>query len=131
MNDPSPQHQDTILVVEDEILVRTSIAQYLRDCGYRVIEAGNADDAMVMLNKADVHIDILFTDIEMPGSMDGFALCQWVRRNMPDMQILLTGSNHKAAHAAANLCEEGPQLKKPYAPEQLLDQIRRLRATKR
>ncbi|MGZ5904834.1 MAG: response regulator, partial [Reyranella sp.] len=68
----------TVLVVEDEILVRTVIAAYLRDCGFDVVEAGSADEAVRVL-EAGVRIDIVFSDINMPGSLDGFGLAQWLR----------------------------------------------------
>jgi len=56
----------TILVVDDEILVRIAITEFLRDCGYSVIEAANAAQAIKVLS-SDVQVDILFTDVEMPG----------------------------------------------------------------
>jgi CheY-like chemotaxis protein len=63
----------TILVVEDDIFVRLDIAEYLRDCGYRVIEAGTAAEAIDVL-ESNVPIDLVFSDIQMPGEMDGFGL---------------------------------------------------------
>jgi CheY-like chemotaxis protein len=66
------ENQKTILVVEDDVLVRMPISQYLRDCGYRVIEAVNADEAMAVLLHRETPIDLVFSDIEMPGSIDGF-----------------------------------------------------------
>ena len=60
---------ETILVVEDDVLVRMPISQYLRDCGYKVIEAANADEAMTVLLHKETVIDIVFTDIEMPGTL--------------------------------------------------------------
>ena len=69
-----PTLQETILLVEDEVLVRMPIAQYLRDCGYKVIEAVNADEAMTVLLHRETAVDIVFSDIEMPGSVDGFGL---------------------------------------------------------
>ena len=69
-----PNLQETILVVEDDVLVRMPIAQYLRDCGYKVIEAVNAEEAMTVLLHKETLVDIVFSDIEMPGSVDGFGL---------------------------------------------------------
>jgi two-component system, response regulator PdtaR len=65
-----------VLVVEDEILLRVIIAEALREAGMRVIEVGNADEAMEHL-EAGTPIDFVFTDIELPGSMDGL---EFVRR---------------------------------------------------
>jgi len=58
-----PNLQETVLLVEDEVLVRMPIAQYLRDCGYKVIEAVNADEAMAVLLHKDTVVDIVFSDI--------------------------------------------------------------------
>ena len=74
---------DVVLVVEDEVLIRMVIADYLRTCGYRVIEAASADEALVILQHTEFQVDVVFSDIEMPGSMDGFALSKWLRANRP------------------------------------------------
>jgi CheY-like chemotaxis protein len=118
---------ETVLVVEDEVLLRLVVAEYLRDCGFKVIEAAHADEALMVLKQPDLRIDVLFSDIEMPGSMDGFALAQWTRANRPGLEVILTGSVPRAVNAAANLCEEGP-IPKPYEPRAVHDRIRRLLA---
>jgi CheY-like chemotaxis protein len=99
---------ETVLVVEDEVLLRLSIAAYLRDCGYQVIEAADAEEAMLVLKQPDLDIDVLLTDIEMPGAMDGFGLAQWTRANRPGLDVILAGTAPRAVNAAANLCEDGP-----------------------
>jgi CheY-like chemotaxis protein len=126
---PSSAISETVLVVEDEVLLRLIIAEYLRDCGYKVIEAADADEAVLVLKQPDLVIDVLFTDIEMSGSMDGFALAQWSRSNRPGLEVILTGTVPRAVNAAANLCEEGP-LPKPYEPQSVHDRIRRLLAAR-
>lgn len=125
------KNMDTILVVEDEVLVRLVIAQYLRDCGYRVIEAAHADEALLVLRKSEVEVDVVFTDIEMPGSMDGFALAQWVRSNRPGMEVVLAGSVGRAVQAASDLCDAQNNVPKPYDPQNVHDRIRRLLASRR
>lgn len=115
----------TILVVEDEVLIRMTISQYLRDCGYRVVEAANADEALQVL-QSNIAIDVVFTDVEIPGSMDGFALAKWVRENRKGLDVVLAASPARAANAAAELCESGPMLEKPYEPQVIVDTIRRL-----
>lgn len=122
---------DIILVVEDEVLIRLVIAQYLRDCGYRVIEAAHADEALLVLRKSEIAIDVLFTDVEMPGSMDGFALAQWVRSNRPDMDVVMAGSVGRAVQAASDLCDQQNNVPKPYDPQSVHDRIRRLLASRR
>ena len=131
MNDQSANTQahDTVLVVEDEVLIRTAIAEYLRHCGYRVVEAASADEALVILNETDIQVDIVFSDIKMPGAMDGFGLAKWVRENKPGLEVILTGTIEKAANVAGDLCEHGPHLEKPYEPQQVIEWIKRLRAS--
>jgi CheY-like chemotaxis protein len=121
--------RETILVVEDEVIVRMIISDYLRGCGYRVVEAVDAKEALVVLQDAEVKVDIVFSDIEMPGSMDGFALSQWIRTHRPGVDVILAGSVPRAAKAAADLCDDGP-LPKPYQPQLVADRIRRLIAAR-
>jgi CheY-like chemotaxis protein len=118
---------ETVLVVEDEVLIRLVIAEYLRDCGYKVIEAANADEAVLVLQQTERRIDVVFSDVEMPGSMDGFGLAQWVRANRPDIEVILAGSVARAVDAAADLCAGG-SVPKPYEPQTVHDRIRRLLA---
>ena len=92
--------QQTILVVEDEVLVRMPIAQYLRDCGYKVIEASNADEAMQVLLHQETPVDVVFSDIEMPGTVDGFGLANWIREHRPGLNVLLAGTVPRAVKGA-------------------------------
>ena len=119
----------TILVVDDEVLIRMVISHYLRACGYRVIEAASADEALTVLQHLETKVDVVFSDIDMPGSMDGFALSQWLRANRPGIDVILTGSIPRAANEAAGLCDSGP-LAKPYESQLVVDRIRRLLATR-
>ncbi|HZD88729.1 MAG TPA: response regulator [Pseudolabrys sp.] len=112
-------------MIEDEILIRMTVAEHLRGCGYKVIEAADADEALLVLQSPDVQIDIVFSDIEMPGAMDGFALSTWLRRNRPEIIIILTGTVPRAADSVAALCDDGP-IPKPYEPQHVADRIRRL-----
>jgi hypothetical protein len=64
----------TVLVVEDEVLIRMSTADYLRGCGYHIIEVGSGDEAVAVL-KADVRIDVVFTDVSMPGNLKWLRPC--------------------------------------------------------
>ena len=78
-----------VLVVEDEALLLITIADELRDCGFIVHEATNADAAILLL-EAHPEIGILFTDIDMPGSMDGLKLSAAVRHRWPPVKIIVT-----------------------------------------
>jgi len=124
-----PAVQETVLVVEDEILVRMPIAQYLRDCGYKVVEAANADEAMTVLLHREMAVDLVFSDIEMPGSVDGFGLAKWIRENRPGLDVLLAGTVSRAVDGAEELCEEGP-IPKPYEAQTVHNHIRRLLAAR-
>ena len=122
--------QETILVVEDDVLVRMPIAQYLRDCGYKVIEAVNADEAMAVLLHQETAVDVVFSDIEMPGTVDGFALAKWIREHRPGLDVLLAGTVPRAIESAKELCEQGP-VPKPYEAQTVHNHIRRLLAARK
>jgi CheY-like chemotaxis protein len=115
-------------VVEDEILVRYVICDYLRECGYKVIEASSGDEALQVLQKASVRVDVVLSNVQLPGATDGFALARWVRVNQSGIGVILAGTISRAADAAAELCEEGPMLSKPYEPQAVVDRIKRLLA---
>ena len=72
---------------------------------------------------------MLFSDIDMPGSMDGFGLAQWTRSNRPGLEVILTGSGPRAVNAAANLCEKGT-VPRRYEPQSVHDRIRQLLAAR-
>lgn len=112
-----------ILVVEDDVLVRTVTAAYLRECGLDVIEASDAHEAIRVI-EAKVRIDVVFSDINMPGGIDGFDLARWVRRERPQLKVILTsGAGHGARQA-----DEAPILAKPYNHAELERRIRALLA---
>ena len=126
---PENRPVPTVLVVEGEVIVRLSIAGYLRECGYRVIEAGGAEEAKALCG-ADTPIDIVLVDAELPGSANGFALARWIRQERPLTKVLLTAGTAGMAKTAEETCEHGPHLKKPYAHEELARQIRQLLAAR-
>jgi DNA-binding NtrC family response regulator len=128
---PSAATVETLLVVDDEVLIRLAISDYLRECGFKVIEAASAEEAIVVLEQSGKTIDLVLSDVEMPGSMDGFALSAWIRTHQPGLPVVMAGSPSRAASAAAELCETGPQLSKPYDTQLLIDHIRRLLGTRK
>jgi CheY-like chemotaxis protein len=87
---PSPR-RTTVLVVEDEVMVRLLVAETLRDAGYVVIEAANADEALTVLHSS-TEIDLLLTDIRMPGSRDGLALAEEARTTWPALKIIIASA---------------------------------------
>ena len=114
-----------ILVVEHDILVRTVVATYLRECGYAVVECGTAQEALTVLH-SDVSIDVVFSGVGLPGGLDGFGLAQRVRRERPGVKVVLTAGPERTASAAGDLCEQGPTLAKPYDHAELARRIRSL-----
>jgi two-component system, response regulator PdtaR len=104
---PRPtQHPPTILVVEDNALVRLVAVEFLEDSGFKVVEADSADGAIDLLT-CNGPIDAVFSDVQMPGTMDGVELAHWISREMPDVKVLLTSGN---APTQAGM----PILPKPY-----------------
>jgi CheY-like chemotaxis protein len=85
-------HPPTILVVEDNAVVRLIAVEFLEDSGFKVVEAGSADGAIDLLT-TNGPIDAVFSDVQMPGTMDGIGLARWISREMPDIKVLLTSGN--------------------------------------
>ncbi len=127
----SGEAPQTVLIVDHEVLIRLSVAQYLRECGFKVIEAASSDEAMTVLQGPDIAIDVVLCDVDAPGSRKGFALAQWIRTTKPEVSVILAGSASSTTNAAADLCENGPLLAKPYEPQLLLERIRRLLADRK
>jgi CheY-like chemotaxis protein len=92
-----PKHEKkirgAILVVEDEVLVRMMIAGDLRNAGYTVIEASTAREALELLRQMGKDVRLIFSDVRMPGTMDGTAMARSVRSEFPAIKIMLTSGN--------------------------------------
>lgn len=119
----------TILAVEAKVLVRMVLADYLRECDYKVVEAGTADEAKLILEESDVKIDVALIAVDLIGASDGFVLARWIRENKSSVKVQLLGTISKAANAAVELCEESQVLTPPYSHQALVDRIKRLLAT--
>lgn len=115
----------TILLIESDILIRSSLADYLRECGYHVLEAKNTSEARQHLTNAERSIDVVMTDVDAPVE-GGFAFATWVRRAYPEVSILMASSVEKAAEKASDLCDDGPAVSKPYDHQLIAQRIRRL-----
>jgi CheY-like chemotaxis protein len=116
----------TVLVVDSEIVVRMTLSEYLRRCGYRVIEAASGEEALTVFKDAELSIDVTLTEVELQGEIDGFQLAAWIRNRRPGTLVILAGTATRAAKAAGDLCEEGPMMNKPYDPQLVVDRIKRL-----
>ena len=108
-----------VLLVEDEALIRATMSDHLRECGFSVVEVGSADEAVNIL-KSDRTVDLVFSDIEMPGHLDGLGLARWMKANCPDIPLLLTSGQASRVQAARELCDERSFLIKPYAFENVI-----------
>ncbi len=118
-----PAKTETVLLVESEVLIRFPMADYLRECGYRVIEAHSSDEAVTVLNSGTT-VDLMLADARLQGAHDGFGLAQWVRANRPKVKVILTSGVERSAELAGGLCESGPLLSKPYHQKQLARRIK-------
>jgi DNA-binding response OmpR family regulator len=119
-----------ILIVEADIHVRHALAEYLRECGFRVLQAFNTDEARTLLARGRFAIDVALVDANAPGRENAFALVTWIRGNYPTIQVILAGTVEAAAQKAGDICDEGPTVPKPYDHQLVLDRIRRLLATR-
>jgi DNA-binding NtrC family response regulator len=120
MNDARP----VIMVLEPEVLLRMSIADYLRECGYKVIESPGADDLWTVIG-AGKRLDLVFTEVRLVADGDGFELAKRLRQEHPGIDVVLTSSAPNAAKKSKELCEHGP-MKKPYRSEDVAARVRTL-----
>jgi CheY-like chemotaxis protein len=118
----------TVLVVESDILVRQPIAAYLRDCGYRVLEAVNGTEAREYLAGGRHAVDVALIGVKSVPTESGFALASWVRLKHPRVKVLLGGTVANVLQLAGELCDESPHGSLDYRA--VLDHIRRLLATR-
>lgn len=107
-----------VLIVEDEPLLRMDAADFIEEAGFEVIEAAHADEAIAILKNRD-DIAIVFTDIEMPGSMDGLKLAHAVRRGWPPVAIVVTSG--RVAPGEGHLPANVRYLRKPYRPADVIE----------
>jgi DNA-binding response OmpR family regulator len=121
-------NKPSILLVERDVLVRTPLAAYLRECGYIVIESGSGEEAMLVLQQQQLRVDVLLTDADLPGPLDVFSLVQKARASRADVRTLIAATPERAAALAGKLCDDDPLLSKPYASQRVADRIRQLLA---
>jgi CheY-like chemotaxis protein len=103
-----------ILLVEDEALIRMNLADYLAEKGFVVVEASNSSEAVDALQNSTPAIDVIFSDVRMPGKMDGLALTKWVRQNYPGLPVILTSGDVGQANFSASGYPGESLLPKPY-----------------
>jgi CheY-like chemotaxis protein len=113
-----------VLLVEDELLVRMAAADDLQDAGFHVLEAANADVALAVLEICSDDVQVLFTDIDMPGSMNGLDLAENVQQRWPHISLLISSAYHKLH--PGQIPDEGRFVPKPYSSEDVVQHIREL-----
>jgi CheY-like chemotaxis protein len=122
--EPSGGGPETILVVDDSEDVLSLAVEHLEGLGYRVLSARSGEEALEVLERSGGAVDLLFSDIVMPGGVNGLVLAERVRRRLPDLPVLLTTGYNE------DLVAEGPRavamdvLGKPYRRSELADRIR-------
>ena len=112
-----------ILVVEDEALIRMGAVQMLEEAGFAVIEAWNAHDAMVVLEKRS-DVRAVFTDVNMPGTWDGMRLARMIRDRWPPIHLIVTSGI--VSPGADDLPSGGRFIRKPYDPAHVIGTLREL-----
>jgi DNA-binding response OmpR family regulator len=122
VSDGAPE--SIIIVAEHDVLARMVLAEYLRECGYHVIEAASEADVLIVLKAKPVSIILL--NAQISGEGEGFKLARRIRDAHPGTDLIMTSGVAKSASKAGELCDQGP-LEKPYHPQQLVRQIHRLR----
>ena len=117
-----PEGHETVLVVEDNDLVLELVVEMMRDLGYQVLTAIDANSALWIIQHDD-RIQLLFTDVMMPEHMNGIDLARAARRHRPDLKVLLT-SGYAGFDAGERGAGEFPVLPKPYRRAELARRVR-------
>ena len=112
-----------VLVVEDEFLLRMDAVDVISAAGFEVLEAANADQAIHIL-ESRFDITVVFTDIQMPGTMDGLRLAAAIRGRWPPIKIIATSGHVNVTHG--DLPDGGRFVPKPYSPRQITGVLREL-----
>ena len=120
-----PGNGVVVLVVEDEALTRLNAMAIVEEAGFEAIAASDADEAVRVLESRD-DVQAVFTDVQMPGSMDGLGLAHVVRHRWPPVALIVTSG--KTEIVPSDLPAGGRFLRKPYAPSQIQAVLRQLLA---
>jgi CheY-like chemotaxis protein len=110
-----------ILIVEDDFLIRMGAVEMIKTAGFAIVEAANADEAMEIL-EVRLDITVVFTDIQMPGSMDGLKLAAAIRGRWPPIKIIATSGMVNVRKI--DLPEGGLFLPKPYSSDEIVRTLR-------
>ena len=114
-----------VLVVEDDFLIRMDAVNIVRDAGFEAVEAANSDEAIAII-EADANIHVVFTDVQMPGTMDGLKLAKFIKDRWPPIKIVATSGRVRVREK--DLPEGSVFVPKPYSPAILIQTLRQLTA---
>lgn len=110
----------TVLIVEDSAMIRMGAVDTVLSAGYEALEAGDADEAVRILDSR-CDIDLVFTDVQMPGTMDGIALSHYIRDHWPPVNLIVASG---AANLKESMLPEGSRFfSKPYDDDAITDAI--------
>lgn len=122
--------QPIVLLVEDEVLIRLATADHLRLSGFKVVEAGTATEAQELI-LAGLTVDLVFSDITMPGGLDGVGLAKWLEESGVEAPVMLTSGVPRALDGAKQLCPNVCATSaKPYDADEVVAQIRAILAAR-
>jgi CheY-like chemotaxis protein len=122
-HNPNIDRKPVVLIVEDDIVLRSLVATWLRDSDFRVVEAGNAQEAIIVLTSGPA-VDVVFADVNMPGTMNGVELAHWVRQHHGDIPVLVTTGARDRLDFADKIADE-QFIPKPYIFEDVENRLRR------
>lgn len=112
-----------VLLVEDGVLLRLLVSEYLSESGFCITDVADADEALDVL-KAGFPIDVVFTDLHMPrGKVDGLGLARWIRLHRPELKVILASGIMCDASPTFEPLHYGPILRKPYDNGELERQL--------
>lgn len=110
------------LVVDDDAMIRMHACDIVEEAGFRCLEASTCDEAVEVLEKHDDNITLLFTDVEMPGSMNGFALARHVAKHWPDVEIVVASG--RMSPADGDMPEKATFISKPFSADLVHNHLR-------
>jgi len=126
-----PPAEEALLLVDGDVIARHILVEYLQHCGYSVIAAASTEEALTVLKASEFTVSAVLCALPAVGSQGGFALARWVRDNYPSVEIALAGTLDAAAEAAAEFCDQGPRLARPYDPAAVVERVHLMRERRR
>lgn len=117
-----PSTEPFALVADDDPMIRMDACQILEDAGFRCHEAGTGDEAVDLLEQAAENVTLLFTDVEMPGGMNGFQLASVVAERWPGIEIVVASGRMKPG--PGDMPEKATFIGKPFSAQLVHDHLR-------